>query len=89
MVAVILSTLLGAAAAILAFATASPVVEIAARAGNVREEERLSVKRKIWASMILSALAGMLQAWTGEIVIAVVWLVFVAVQIKNLRAVSS
>lgn len=89
MVAVILSTLFGAAAAILAFATASPVAKIAARAGNVREEERLNVKGKIWASMILSALAGMLQAWTGEIVIAVVWLVLVAVQIKNLRAVSS
>jgi hypothetical protein len=83
----ILGVLLAGGAVLLAFITAGAVREAGRGEAGLPLAVLKQAERKIWISAGCATGAGMIQASSGDYLIATVWILFLAVQAFNLNTV--
>lgn len=86
--ALILGVAAGGAAVAISFLTSRSIGDVKKGVGAREPGFYAALGRKIWISILFGALAGAIQAWQGEAVVTVVWILFMFAQYSNLRAVE-
>lgn len=86
---ILLGTLFAIVAVVCSFWSAASIRTISKGNPPLSNKELGSVEAKVWMALVAGTIAGSSQSWEGDPLVALVWVVFVAVQCSNLGTVRS